>query len=69
MMSRMSAALLVASTRTNGISMKACDLDDLQAAQPRAPDRPAPIQGRRQTRRFEHEDFMGRSNGFQKTQA
>ena len=33
------------------------------------PDGPGPIQGRRQTLRFEHEDFMGRSNGFKKTQA
>ena len=33
------------------------------------PDGLGPIQGRRLTPRFEHEDFMGRSNGFKKTQA
>ena len=36
-MSRMSAALLVASTRTNWIPMNAFDLDDLKAIQLRAP--------------------------------
>ena len=33
------------------------------------PDGPGPIQGRRPTPRFEHEDFTGRNNGFKKTQA
>ena len=61
----MSAALLVASTRTNGIPMHAFDL----ASQLRAPHGLGPIQGRRPTPRFEHEDFMGRSNGSKKTQA
>ena len=69
----MRAALLVASTRTNGIPMDAFDLDDLKASQLQAPLQTdqvqSTIQGRRQTQRFEHEDFMGRNNGFKKTQA
>ena len=48
--------------------MNVFDLDDLKATQLRAPDRPAPIQGRRQTQHFDHGKFMGRNNGFNKIQ-
>ena len=48
--------------------MNAFDLEDLKVTQPRAPDRPAPIQGRRQTQRFDHQNFLGRNNGFKKPQ-
>ena len=42
----MSAALLVASTRTNGIPMNAFDLDDLKASQLRAPLQKDEVQSR-----------------------
>ena len=42
----MSAALLVASKRTNGIPMNAFDLDDLKATQLRAPLQTDQVQSR-----------------------
>ena len=49
--------------------MNPVDLDDVKTTQLPAPDRPAPIQGRRQTRRFDRENFIARNNGFKRIQA